>query len=88
MLWCFQTGYCCSSDRKKKKQRNLAFAVISNAFFFFFLFLVTRKEPVILIVPLPGPGTRQERVEISACSSECRVKTSIALILLSWHNSV
>lgn len=87
MLWCFQTGYYCSSDRKKKKQTNLAFAVISNVCFFF-LFLVTRKEPVILIVPLPGPGTRQERVEISACSSECRVKASIALILLSWHNSV
>lgn len=78
MLWCFQTGYYCPGavTERKKEQRNLAFA----AMLFFF---VNRKEPVILIVPLPGPGTRQERVEICACSSECRLKAAMALMLLS-----
>lgn len=82
MLWCFQTGYCTGAVTERKKSRETW--RLQQCFFFF----VNRKEPVVLVVPLPGPGTSQERVEVCACSSECRVKGSIAFMLLSWHNSI
>lgn len=73
-----------SSGWKKKEWRSLAFAALH----FFFCVCVHRKEPVVLVVPVPSPGTREEWVEICACRSEWKLKTFIALMLLPWHNSL
>lgn len=41
-------------------------------------FFVNRKEPVVLVVPLPSPGAWEEWVEICACSSEWKLKAFLA----------
>lgn len=81
MLWCCQKSHSTEAvaERKRKKGvEELPFLPPS----------LNRKEPVVLVVPVPSPGTREEWVEICACSSEWKLEDFIVLMLLPCHNSV